>query len=386
MVMGIAALEGYGGSNGRTMDAWDKVRCAARFSLGSLTSRSSRRAVGEMLAERCEQQRAARRSRSGLADPPLRSSPSPHRTGLPNRRPLDRPHRHVHDQALLRRLCRRPGARAPLEGPPAGLGRPAQVHPRRARGVREGRRGPEGECVAARAPLLSSPLLSSRCRPGPAGRLHERRADSKVWTCAQRSSYSPTRSTSRGASSSSRRPTRLGSGARLASGRTSRTVRCPFSLSTSSQLCAAVPLPPDVHHPPTSPLPRSRSLGPSLPPSRPPLALSLPPSPSPSPPSLTPKAPSLTPPRPRAQTSAASSTRSCRTSRAQGPCAPRARAARRCVALSSSSSSSLSGPLSPGRARGADSRVVTVDAAQHGHQGAAALLSSCPSLKLNSSP
>lgn len=96
--MGIAAIEGYQGSNGRAMDLWDAVRSPDfRFDRPAHTFRQS-------------------------ADVPFWS-------------PLDRSHRHLLHEALLRRLPGGPRSREEVEGTPAGLWRPRQVHSTREGGL-----------------------------------------------------------------------------------------------------------------------------------------------------------------------------------------------------------------------------------------------------------
>lgn len=53
MVMGIAALEGYEGSNGRTMDAWEKVRPLCPWFYSPRPRTAARRAPGHSPSSVC---------------------------------------------------------------------------------------------------------------------------------------------------------------------------------------------------------------------------------------------------------------------------------------------------------------------------------------------
>ena len=132
--MGIAALEGYEGSNGRTMDLWEKV--------SSLRPQPLHRGSHAQL-------------QAPSADLPRRIS----------RHRLDR---HVHDPPLLRRLCRQPGTRKEVERSAARFRRPDQVHPDGQGGVWKSRRRPENEYVLE----LADPAVDAKRTIQPDCRFH----------------------------------------------------------------------------------------------------------------------------------------------------------------------------------------------------------------------
>lgn len=79
--MGIAALEGYEGSNGRTMDVWEKVCSARRIGASRASASTDWRAIACTPADAFIVPRSTRMARSASRSP-TRSRPSPSLTTL----------------------------------------------------------------------------------------------------------------------------------------------------------------------------------------------------------------------------------------------------------------------------------------------------------------